>query len=544
MADSYVIYTASGSTDTFNITFGYLDPEHVSVAVDNVDASFTFPTAAQVQLAVMPTAGARVSVYRTTPRDSRQVVWQNAANLTADDLNTSDLQMLYITQEAFDTVEDAIFKDTSGRFDAEGIRIVNVGAPVAPTDASTKAYVDAATVDIVEDAEAARDASEGYRDECEGFRDETLGYRNDAATSATQAQTAVEGIPYRDVVFITAAQSPYTVDDTHRGKMLSVDTSAGNVVINLPAIAAITAPYTIGVKKATSDTNTVTINRASTDTIDLGADYVIRGVAGVNLVADTDTSPDRWTSAGFGASAGEVKAQTFVATTDFTAGSTTTLTLTNTPVSPSSAALLITFDGVMQHPSEWSYDPSTGVITFDEAIPLGVGQVFAQWQASSVSLGTPSDGTVSWVKLASSVIASVAEIVSGAANKLVSASALKTVLDTTPAMFTSARLGTLAGATNYSVSQATHGMTNIINVDLVIVCEVADTSGAGYSVGDRLWLSKYDYDGGRNNVVYRSANGDVGARTAATPTVPSKAGATATNITVAQWGVYIVLTGR
>lgn len=256
-----------------------------------------------------------------------------------------------------------------------------------------------------------------------------------ATTQAGIATAAVEGIPYRDVVFLTFANSPYTMTNADRGKMFSIDTSGGNFVFNLAQISTLTMPFTIGVKKATNDANTVTINRAGTDLIDAATSYVISNVAVVNLIGDTDGTPDKWTSAAFGAGAGEIKNQTFTGGVDYTAGSTTTLTLTNTPIAPSSAALDVIFDGVYQHPSEWSYNPGTGVITFTSAIPLEVAKVFTQWTSSSVVIGTPSDGTVSWIKLASALIASVAEIVSGTANKIVSAANLRTFINenvTTP----------------------------------------------------------------------------------------------------------------
>lgn len=143
MADSYVRYTASGSTDTFSIPFGYLDPDHISVTVDGSSEAFTFPSSSQVQITSgNPTVGAVVEVRRNTPRDSRQVVWVNAANLTASDLNTSDLQFLYITQEAFDSSANALQKDATGIWDATSIRIQNVATPTASGDAVNKAYAD------------------------------------------------------------------------------------------------------------------------------------------------------------------------------------------------------------------------------------------------------------------------------------------------------------------------------------------------------------------------------------------------------------------
>lgn len=152
MADSFVQYTASGSTDTFNITFGYLDPTHVSVTVDGVTEAFTFPSASQVQITSgNPAASSIVEIRRTTPRDSREVVWSNASNLTATDLNTSDLQFLYITQESFDNAANALLKDSTGVFDAESLRIKNLATPTQDTDAATKAYADSVTSGVAAD---------------------------------------------------------------------------------------------------------------------------------------------------------------------------------------------------------------------------------------------------------------------------------------------------------------------------------------------------------------------------------------------------------
>lgn len=251
----------------------------------------------------------------------------------------------------------------------------------------------------------------------------------DAAASAAAAQLALDGIPYRDVVFLTFANSPYTCTNADRGKLFAIDTSGGNFVFNLAQISGLTIPHTIGVKKTTADTNTVTINRGGTDNIDTGTSLVISNVTGVNLIADTDTTPDRWVSASFGASAGETKNQTFASGVGFTAGSTTQLTLTTSPTPASSAAMRLYFDAARQLPSEWSYNPGTAVITFNEAIPVGVEKVFVEWESSSVPVGTPSDGTVSWAKLASGIIASVANMVSGAADVILSAANFKSFVD-------------------------------------------------------------------------------------------------------------------
>lgn len=253
-----------------------------------------------------------------------------------------------------------------------------------------------------------------------------------AETFKNQAQAYADSMAFRDVVFITNADSPYTVTQAnHNGKMISVDTSGGAVTVNLPQISGLTLPFVFAVKKATGDNNAVTINRAGTDTINDGVttSKVLSNVSGSQFLPDTDTSPDRWTTVDFGASAADEKRQVFTAPTHFTPGITTTLTLTNAPIAGTSAGLDIAFDGVQQLSTEWAYNPTTGVITFNEAIPLSTEDVECRWR-TSLPVGVPSDGSISWLKLASGLIASVAEMVSGTANKLISAANLKTFLDT------------------------------------------------------------------------------------------------------------------
>lgn len=58
--------------------------------------------------------------------------------------------------------------------------------------------------------------------------------------------------------------------------------------------------------------------------------------------------------------------QDFIEGTDFTTGVTTQLTLTHPPAT--AANIQIFFDGVNQSANTWSFNPSTGVVTFDQAI--------------------------------------------------------------------------------------------------------------------------------------------------------------------------------
>lgn len=122
-----------------------------------------------------------------------------------------------------------------------------------------------------------------------------------AASSAAEAEAIVAGVGFKDVVFINAAMSPYTVTSATNGKLLACDTTAGPIVVNLPLISSITTPYTFGAKKTTSDVNALTINCAGSDTFDDGtASKALTTPSGYTLLPDADLSPDVWAAIGFG----------------------------------------------------------------------------------------------------------------------------------------------------------------------------------------------------------------------------------------------------
>lgn len=220
---------------------------------------------------------------------------------------------------------------------------------------------------------------------------------NAARIAAEAAQAAAEALVnstlWRDVIFVTAADSPITLDSTDNGTLYSVDTSAGAVTINLPEIAVVGTPFNVGIKKATSDGNNVTINRAGTDTIDgATSKSLTTSGQGATLVADTDTSPDRWTAADFGAVGGNMTSDVFTAGVDYTKGVTTQLTLSVAP--GSDANVQIFFDGVKQATD--TYSVASAVVTFGAAIPADKVEAVT---GTTLSVNTPADGSVTTPKI-------------------------------------------------------------------------------------------------------------------------------------------------
>lgn len=121
-----------------------------------------------------------------------------------------------------------------------------------------------------------------------------------ASAAASSATAALNSAFFRDVVYITSADSPYTITSSHNGKLISCNTSGGAISVTMPQISTLTLPFNVAFALGTAG-NTLTLNRSSTDTIG-GATSKAISTAGVGcqLVADTDGSPDNYEVVDYG----------------------------------------------------------------------------------------------------------------------------------------------------------------------------------------------------------------------------------------------------
>lgn len=152
MPFSYTQYTVDSSTassKTFSIGFDYLRASHITTTVagsentdftvDNSAGTLTFGSSTTL------TAGQAVVITRTTPKTkaTRVVDFADGSILSESALDDSALQLLYISQEAFDQSSDTMGKDTSdGQWDATSLRIKNLALPTSDTDAARKIDID------------------------------------------------------------------------------------------------------------------------------------------------------------------------------------------------------------------------------------------------------------------------------------------------------------------------------------------------------------------------------------------------------------------
>lgn len=219
---------------------------------------------------------------------------------------------------------------------------------------------------------------------------------------------AVDSIVWNDVVFLTSADSPYTIADSDRGKLFAVDCSGGAVTINLPSIAALTnfpdQTWLVGIKKTEASGNAVTINRNGTDTIDSATSKtLISNGAGVTLVPDTDPSPDQWVSMEWGPSGGNYTVDIFSGDS-----STTGFTLSVAPGTENNTFVFIS--GVYQDKSEYAVSGTT--LTFSAAPPTGTNNIQVV-SGVTLALGVPGDATVTLAKLTDSTLALGQSIING-----------------------------------------------------------------------------------------------------------------------------------
>ena len=240
--------SGDGTTRQFQIPFPYVKKDHIVVSLNQIaNTNFVYINDTTIEFAALnsvatneqettgaPKTGIEILISRETPLLNALVDFVDGSTLTASDLDTAVLQLLYGLQEAKDDT-DAGINFTPVGLDASNNPIINVQDPTNAQDATTKKYVDdniagflktdgsvpmvgdfnaggkkitnveTATQDTdavnllqlnqgISTANTAQTAAaqsatqaEGFKDETKVFRDEAEGFKDSAAASATTA---------------------------------------------------------------------------------------------------------------------------------------------------------------------------------------------------------------------------------------------------------------------------------------------------------------------------------------------------------------------
>ena len=204
---SFVQYEADGTTPNFPIIFDYLSQSDVKVFVGNTEVTYTWLNAATVTPDVLPENGDIVTVRRFTTNTERLVDFTDGGQLSERDLDKDSNQLFFLTQEAADTTNFNLTTDPLLQVvDFKGNRGINLAAPVNPTDAINKQYIDALESSVASAVNTANNAS---------------------AAALAIADVADEALDAADAAVIEV-QSHITDEEAHEASSI-INTPAGNL---------------------------------------------------------------------------------------------------------------------------------------------------------------------------------------------------------------------------------------------------------------------------------------------------------------------------
>ena len=215
---------------------------------------------------------------------------------------------------------------------------------------------------------------------------------NQAAAAAASATAAAASAASGMYSAVQDKSANYTVVVGDAGDLIRVTTTSGAVTITLPTISTVGDGFKVAIVKWTGDGNAVSIVRSSTNTINgatsatIGSQY-----SSTTFVADLETG--QWFAASTGLGASNVAVDVFSGN-----GSTTAFTLSGDPGSKNNT--MVEVSGVYQQKSTYTVSGTT--LTFSTAPPTGTSNIEVVW-TTPLAIGTPSDGTVTTAKIASSV---------------------------------------------------------------------------------------------------------------------------------------------
>jgi hypothetical protein len=225
---------------------------------------------------------------------------------------------------------------------------------------------------------------------------------NQATSAANSAAAAAASVASGMYSAVQDKSANYTVVVDDAGDLIRVTTTSGAVTITLPAISTVSDGFKVALVKWTSDANVVNIARAGSDTINgatsaqIGSQY-----SQIILVADAETST--WFASQSGLGATNINVDNFSGN-----ASTTAFTLTSDPSTENNTQVFIS--GVYQDKDTYSVSGTT--LTFSTAPPTGTGNIEVVY-GTPLAIGTPSDGTVTEAKIATSAV-TVNKIADGA----------------------------------------------------------------------------------------------------------------------------------
>jgi hypothetical protein len=249
---SYAQYAGNGSTTTFSVPFPYLLKAHVKLytGYDIVDGTFdseltegtdfTWTSGTQVQTTAAPATGVTLTILRDTPDSLLLVDWQDGSNLIANDLDTSDLQNLYVVQEQQDRNDASVAATAaSTAAAAAAAAAAETAAASAATDAATASTDAAAATTAAAAATATADAAAAAAASATTTaNDASTNAANAAAIAANAANDATTALSTANTASADATAAVSTADTALASVAASVQYTPVADVASIPASPA------------------------------------------------------------------------------------------------------------------------------------------------------------------------------------------------------------------------------------------------------------------------------------------------------------------
>lgn len=206
-----------------------------------------------------------------------------------------------------------------------------------------------------------------------------------AASAAAAAASAASGM----YSAVQDKSANYTVVVGDAGDLVRMTTTSGALTVTLPLISTVPDGFNVTVVKWTGDSNSVTVQRSGSDTINGANTYVLDAqYKATTFVADLQSNT--WFASGSGSAGSNIVVDAFTGD-----GTTTAFTLSGDPGSENNT--LANIAGVLQ--LKTAYALAGSVVTFTSA-PLNGAAIEIQW-SQPLAIGVPADGSISTSKLAS-----------------------------------------------------------------------------------------------------------------------------------------------
>lgn len=313
---SRISYSGNGVTTAFSFPYFFknqADLKVVLVAADGTEtlqvlsSNYTiagtvfngaYNSGGTINMSVAPSNTQKLVIYRD-PTITQELDLVENDSLPAESLEKALDQGIAISQRLGDRINRSarLAEGYTGSFDpilpgvtpANTALVVNAdgdGFAFGPTttdiaDAASNAAAAAASAIAAAASETAAGLSEvaALASETAAGLSEAAAAASEAAAGsiATSTATAIANGSAAFIESVAVSSTPYTITAANIGKLHVVDASSGAVTITLPAIADVTTlNKSVSVKKSDASANTVTIQRASADTIEGATSLVLR----------------------------------------------------------------------------------------------------------------------------------------------------------------------------------------------------------------------------------------------------------------------------